>query len=93
MSNLDPEPERWKRLDDADRYHEQAKLSDARIVGSPTDYSYGVRQYSALDLGGHVWTFSQSIADLDPISWGATRSSSTREKAATQPTTKERSPA
>jgi hypothetical protein len=21
-------------------------------------------------LGGHVWTFSQSIADVDPASWG-----------------------
>jgi uncharacterized glyoxalase superfamily protein PhnB len=27
------------------------------------------RQYSVVDVGGHVWTFSQSIADVDPDSW------------------------
>jgi hypothetical protein len=24
------------------------------------------------DLGGHRWTFSQTIADADPASWGGT---------------------
>jgi hypothetical protein len=35
--------------------------------------AYGERQYSAEDLGGHHWVLSQSIADVDPASWGATR--------------------
>lgn len=60
------------RVGDADRHHEQAKRYGARILQPPTDYPYGERQYSALDLGGHQWTFSQSIADIDPVSWGAT---------------------
>jgi uncharacterized glyoxalase superfamily protein PhnB len=60
------------RVEDADRHHEQAKRSGARILRAPADYPYGERQYSALDLGGHLWTFSQSIADVDPASWGAT---------------------
>jgi uncharacterized glyoxalase superfamily protein PhnB len=38
--------------------------------GPPVDYPYGERQYSAVDPGGHVWTFSESIADVDPASWG-----------------------
>jgi uncharacterized glyoxalase superfamily protein PhnB len=59
------------RVADADRHHEQAKRSGARILQPPTDFPYGERQYSALDLGGHEWTFSQSIADVDPASWGA----------------------
>jgi uncharacterized glyoxalase superfamily protein PhnB len=58
------------RVDDADRHHEQAKHSGARILQPPADYPYGERQYSALDLAGHHWTFSQSIADVDPASWG-----------------------
>ena len=42
----------------------------ARIVSPPTDYPYGERQYTAVDLGGHHWTFSQSLADVDPADWG-----------------------
>jgi len=60
------------RVPDADRHHEQARLHGAQILQPPTDYPYGERQYSALDLGGHRWTFSQSIADADPASWGGT---------------------
>ena len=60
------------RVADADRHHEHAKASGARILQPPTDYPYGERQYTAEDLGGHVWTFSQSIADVDPASWGGT---------------------
>ena len=42
----------------------------ARILQPPTDFPYGERQYTAEDLGGHVWTFSESKADVDPASWG-----------------------
>jgi len=60
------------RVTDADRHHESAKRSGARILQPPTDYPYGERQYTAEDLGGHVWTFSESLADVDPASWGGT---------------------
>jgi uncharacterized glyoxalase superfamily protein PhnB len=60
------------RVDDVDRHHEHARASGARIHLPPTDYPYGERQYSAVDIGGHRWRFSQSIADVDPASWGAT---------------------
>jgi uncharacterized glyoxalase superfamily protein PhnB len=59
------------RVEDAHRHHERAKQHGARILREPTDFPYGERQYTAIDLGGHVWTFSQSIADVDPRSWGA----------------------
>ena len=39
-------------------------------LGPPADYPYGERQYTAVDLGGHTWTFSQSIADVPPEDWG-----------------------
>lgn len=58
------------RVADADRHYEQAMKHGARIIRPPEDCPYGERQYSAEDLGGHVWTFSQSIADVDPASWG-----------------------
>jgi uncharacterized glyoxalase superfamily protein PhnB len=58
------------RVDDADSHHEHAASRGARILNPPTDYPYGERQYTAEDIGGHRWTFSQSIADVDPASWG-----------------------
>jgi uncharacterized glyoxalase superfamily protein PhnB len=60
------------RVEDADAHHERAARAGARILDPPTDYPYGERQYNAEDPGGHRWTFSQSIADVDPRSWGAT---------------------
>ena len=58
------------RVEDADAHHEHAVAAGARIVSPPTDYPYGERQYTAEDFGGHRWTFSQSIADVDPADWG-----------------------
>ena len=60
------------RVEDADSHHARAAEHGARIVHPPTDYPYGERQYTAEDIGGHRWTFSQSIADVDPASWGGT---------------------
>jgi uncharacterized glyoxalase superfamily protein PhnB len=36
------------------------------------NHPYGERQYTAEDPGGHRWTFSESIADVDPADWGGT---------------------
>jgi len=58
------------RVEDADRHHEQAVRAGARILSPPTDYPYGERQYNTEDLGGHHWTFSESIADIEPATWG-----------------------
>lgn len=59
------------RVADVDRHHEHAVASGARILHPPTDYPFGERQYTALDLAGHRWSFTQSIADVAPESWGA----------------------
>jgi uncharacterized glyoxalase superfamily protein PhnB len=58
------------RVEDADAHHDRAVAAGARIVSPPRDYPYGERQYTAEDLGGHRWTFSQSLADVDPAEWG-----------------------
>ncbi len=60
------------RILDVDEHHAQALRSGAKIVAPPADYPYGERQYTAEDLEGRLWTFSQTIADVDPASWGGT---------------------
>ena len=58
------------RVEDVHSHCEQARQRGARIVREPADYPYGERQYNVEDLAGHVWTFTQSIADADPREWG-----------------------
>jgi len=60
------------RVEDVDRHFEHAKRFGARIVQPPADMPFGERVYTAEDLVGHRWTFSQSIADVTPEHWGAT---------------------
>ena len=58
------------RVEDARAHCMQAKAHGAAIIQEPADYPYGERQYSARDFAGYIWTFSQSIADVDPTTWG-----------------------
>lgn len=60
------------RVDNIDDHYAQAVQSGVHIISPPTDYPYGERQYTAQDLGGHRWIFSQSIEDVDPTVWGGT---------------------
>jgi uncharacterized glyoxalase superfamily protein PhnB len=60
------------RVANVDAHHERARRVGARIVSAPADYPYGERQYTVDDPGGHRWTFSESIADVDPQTWGGT---------------------
>jgi uncharacterized glyoxalase superfamily protein PhnB len=58
------------RIADVDSHCRRAEEAGATIVAPPADHVYGERQYTAEDLAGHRWTFSQTIADADPASWG-----------------------
>lgn len=58
------------RIADVDVHHRHTVACAARVVSDPVTYPYGERQYTVMDLGGHVWTFSQTLADVDPVSWG-----------------------
>lgn len=58
------------RVSDVDAHYRIALQSGAQVSGPPMTHPYGERQYSAQDLAGHRWTFSQSIADIDPTDWG-----------------------
>lgn len=55
---------------DVDGHYAHAQQAGAQILSPPETYPYGERQYAAADLGGHVWTFSQSVADVAPETWG-----------------------
>ena len=58
------------RVEDAGAHCERARAAGARILMEPTDFEYGERQYEAEDHAGHRWTFSQTLADVDPEDWG-----------------------
>jgi uncharacterized glyoxalase superfamily protein PhnB len=60
------------RVEDADEHCARAREHGARILMEPTDFEYGERQYAAADPAGHEWTFSQTLDDVDPKTWGGT---------------------
>ncbi len=60
------------RVRDARGHHDAAVRAGARITGAVADQPYGERQYTALDLSGHAWTFSQTLRDTEPAAWGGT---------------------
>jgi uncharacterized glyoxalase superfamily protein PhnB len=59
------------RVEDVDAHHERARAAGGRILLELQTYEFGERQYSVEDFAGHLWTFSQSVADVAPESWGA----------------------
>jgi uncharacterized glyoxalase superfamily protein PhnB len=60
------------RVPDANAQYERTRKHGAKIVRPIQDYPYGERQFTVEDFAGHRWTFSQSIADVDPADWGGT---------------------
>jgi uncharacterized glyoxalase superfamily protein PhnB len=60
------------RVEDIDALCDRAVAHGAHLLQSPTDQPYGERQAALSDLAGHRWTFSQSIADVAPETWGGT---------------------
>ncbi len=58
------------RVTGINQHCKHAQSCAANILSPPTSYPYGERQYSVADLGGHIWTFTETIADVDPVAWG-----------------------
>lgn len=58
-------------VENVDAHFARAKAAGAAILKAPQDMPFGVRQYTATDIGGHWWTFSQNIRDVAPEEWGA----------------------
>ena len=60
------------RVDDVDQHYRLAEAAGTQIISGPQTLPFGERQYTAADLGGHHWTFTQSVADVSPEEWGGT---------------------
>ena len=58
------------RIEDALSHCARARQAGATILTQPTDHMYGERQYDAQDFYGHRWDFTETIADVEPRSWG-----------------------
>jgi uncharacterized glyoxalase superfamily protein PhnB len=58
------------RVENLDAHAARAKASGAEILSPPTTHPFGERQYSVRDPDGHRWTFSETVADVDPAEWG-----------------------
>ncbi len=60
------------RVEDVHAHCAHAREHGAEILMEPTDFEYGERQYTAADPAGHQWTFSETLEDVHPESWGGT---------------------
>jgi uncharacterized glyoxalase superfamily protein PhnB len=60
------------RVDDVNSHCAHAREHGAEIRMEPVDWEYGERQYEAADPWGHQWTFSETLEDVHPESWGGT---------------------
>src|SRR5690349_10373518 len=58
------------RVENVDAHYARAVASGADVSSPPVTHSFGERQYGARDPGGHRWTFSETVDDVDPTSWG-----------------------
>jgi uncharacterized glyoxalase superfamily protein PhnB len=60
------------RVEDARAHCERARAHGATILDELRDFEYGERQYTAADPAGHQWTFTETLTDVAPESWGGT---------------------
>jgi uncharacterized glyoxalase superfamily protein PhnB len=58
------------RIEDALAHCERARRNGATILTEPKDHMCGERQYNAQDFHGHFWDFTETLADVEPESWG-----------------------
>ena len=48
-------------VEDLDAHFERARSAGARIVSPPEATDFGSREYHALDVEGHLWTFGSFL--------------------------------
>lgn len=42
------------------------------MLQEPTDYEYGERECTLVDLAGHRWQFTETVRDVAPEEWDGT---------------------
>lgn len=52
-------------VDDVDAHHDRAVRAGAQIRYPPVDQPYGFREYGAVDLEGHLWSFMRPLEDKE----------------------------
>jgi len=58
------------RVPDVHAAYARALALGATGLTPPADHADGERQASVRDPAGHAWTLTQTIADVDPATWG-----------------------
>ena len=58
------------RILDINTFYNRIKQSEVNIINELTDYPFGESQFTIKDYNGYVWTFSETISDQEPESWG-----------------------
>ena len=58
------------RVDDVDAHCARARKHGAHVLMEPINFEDGERQYTAEDPAGHQWTFSETLEDVAPDTWG-----------------------
>ncbi|MBA3865313.1 MAG: VOC family protein [Solirubrobacterales bacterium] len=58
------------RVDDVAVLCARARDRGATVVAEPEDFEYGERQCALVDPGGHRWTLTQTLRDVEPEEWG-----------------------
>ena len=58
------------RVPDVNTAYDRALALGATGLTPPVDHPFGERQASVRDPAGHAWTLTQTIADVDPTTWG-----------------------
>ncbi|MEO6444752.1 MAG: SRPBCC domain-containing protein [Gemmatimonadaceae bacterium] len=59
------------RVADVDRAFARALALGATGLTAPANQANGERQASVRDPAGHAWSLTQTVADVDPATWGA----------------------
>jgi len=60
------------RIVDAPGHCERARRAGAKILTEPKEHVYGERQYNAEDFFVNRSAFTETMADVEPESWGGT---------------------
>lgn len=58
------------RVSNADEHCAMATRGGAVVLTPLATHPFGERQYTVKDFAGHKWTFTQTVADVDPATWG-----------------------
>jgi len=60
------------RVSQIENHYEKARNYGVTILRPLQEYPFGEKQYTALDLAGYSWNFTESTRDVRPEEWGAT---------------------